>query len=134
MDRDPRSLNRRLAVIPELRQRWTDALRSGRYQRTQSSLRTCDGYCCLGVLADIIDPKGWTLTDDHSTFVHNRAKKNDEYDGDDYLADHTLTEVGMSDSVQNTLAVQNDDGKSFQQIATWIETHDLITGEEVVKP
>jgi hypothetical protein len=40
----------------------------------------------------------------------------------------------MSDSVQNTLAVQNDDGKSFQQIATWIETHDLITGEEVVKP
>ena len=38
----------------ELRERWVKALRSGKYEQIQSNLRTKHGYCCLGVLCDVI--------------------------------------------------------------------------------
>lgn len=42
----------------EIKQKWVDALRSGKYSQTQGQLRVTndDGkasYCCLGVLCDI---------------------------------------------------------------------------------
>jgi hypothetical protein len=38
---------------------WITALRSGKYEQTQGHLRNGDSYCCLGVLCDVVDPKGW---------------------------------------------------------------------------
>jgi hypothetical protein len=47
-------------MTPELKQKWIDALRSGKYQQGRSALRTKDDrFCCLGVLCDIVDPSGW---------------------------------------------------------------------------
>ncbi len=43
----------------ELRAKWTAALRSGAYQQTRNRLRKTDGFCCLGVLCDVIDPSRW---------------------------------------------------------------------------
>jgi hypothetical protein len=40
---------------------WIVALRSGKYQQAKDRLRTDGGYCCLGVLCDITDPKGWEI-------------------------------------------------------------------------
>ncbi|NBQ68164.1 MAG: hypothetical protein EBU46_04735, partial [Nitrosomonadaceae bacterium] len=53
----------------EIKQRWLNALRSGKYKQGEGSLRQLDNegkpqYCCLGVLCDLhrISTKraGWT--------------------------------------------------------------------------
>lgn len=38
---------------PEIKVRWTEALRSGEYSQTTNCLRDESGYCCLGVLTDL---------------------------------------------------------------------------------
>lgn len=42
-----------MRMNPEIKKRWTDALRSGNYKQTKGRLRDRQGYCCLGVLCEI---------------------------------------------------------------------------------
>ena len=43
-----------LDMNPEIRARWTAALRSGEFKQGFGSLRTaCEGLCCLGVLCEL---------------------------------------------------------------------------------
>ena len=37
----------------EVKQKWIDALRSGKYEQGSEKLRSQQGYCCLGVLCDL---------------------------------------------------------------------------------
>lgn len=37
---------------PRIKNIWIEALRSGRYPQGKRYLRSTEGYCCLGVLAD----------------------------------------------------------------------------------
>lgn len=41
---------------PEIKARWLEALRSGRYAQTKRTLRDENGFCCLGVLCDVVAP------------------------------------------------------------------------------
>lgn len=43
---------------------WLEALRSGRYKQTSKALRIGNSFCCLGVLCDLADAKGWSPTPD----------------------------------------------------------------------
>ena len=50
----------------EIKDKWVTALRSGKYKQTTGALRrvTADGesgFCCLGVLCDVVDPDGWDM-------------------------------------------------------------------------
>lgn len=47
----------------EIKQKWVTALRSGNYKQTKTMLHAASGYCCLGVLCDIIDPSKWVEKD-----------------------------------------------------------------------
>jgi len=38
---------------------WVKALRSGEYKQTDGFLKDDDRFCCLGVLADIVDSCEW---------------------------------------------------------------------------
>lgn len=42
-----------IKMNPEVKQKWIDALRSGKYEQGSEKLRTMTGYCCLGVLCNI---------------------------------------------------------------------------------
>ncbi len=42
----------------EVKQKLTEALRSGKYQQTRMRLRDEDGFCCLGVLCDLASKEG----------------------------------------------------------------------------
>ena len=42
----------------ELKDRWVAALRSGKYPQGTHSLKSCDRYCCLGVLCDLLADDG----------------------------------------------------------------------------
>jgi len=48
----------------EVKQKWVDALRSGKYKQGQGYLRTPDGYCCLGVLCEVLNAE-YTYSDIH---------------------------------------------------------------------
>jgi hypothetical protein len=44
----------------EVKKKWISALLSGKYKQGRNSLRDREEkFCALGVLCDVIDPKGW---------------------------------------------------------------------------
>lgn len=43
---------------PEIKKRWVDALRSGKYQQGRDYLSFQGCYCCLGVLCDLAVKEG----------------------------------------------------------------------------
>jgi hypothetical protein len=95
---------------------WLAALRSGKYKQGKGALRrpNQDGgkeYCCLGVLCDV-----------HRKVVGgSRWNNRDEYDGMvSYLGPKVAEWVGGV-IPQVTLATKNDCGKSFAEIADYIE-------------
>lgn len=42
-----------MAMKPEVKKKWLEALRSGKYKQDRGYLKTDEGYCCLGVLCDV---------------------------------------------------------------------------------
>ena len=118
----------------KLKQRWLDALRSGRYRQTDSSLKTQFGriaephYCCLGVLIEIEAPEEFVR--DGSGLATLRwelpANADDPNVDDDlrstsYLNRKLMERFDISEADMLAAAEMNDNGESFEQIADWIE-------------
>lgn len=97
---------------------WIAALRSGKYIQGYRRLRTRDSrYCVLGVACDVIDPTRWSL-------AHRAGSIAPVYVFDEQHAftmpyELGLEWYGMKD--QSTLAEMNDEGKSFAEIADYLE-------------
>lgn len=107
---------------PEIKARWVEALRSGRYKQGRGALRMKDDtYCCLGVLCDLIDPEGWGdvgCLPETPIYAWSRASEELAYD---YLPEDLRDEVGLDEEDQSNLTCMNDDGTSFGEIADYIE-------------
>lgn len=132
---------------PKLKQKWIEALRSGKYVQTHSHLNNPDGYCCLGVLCDIIikDKLNTRLRYDEAV---NEFKGHDivflDYDGyplrESMLLPRQLrAALDITDDQHSELLVLNDgrlkrnttyltkplqfekEPKSFAEIADYIE-------------
>ena len=104
-------------MTPELKQKWIEALRSGKYKQGRTVLRNLeDQFCCLGVLCDVAGLKWqrsdvWSVDDMRSVLS---VKQLDEFGLDQYQMDKLVI---MNDG-GNTI---NDPPKSFEEIANWIE-------------
>lgn len=103
-------------MIKVWKNKWIKALRSGNYQQTQSVLKeapTYDGkpvtgFCCLGVLRDIMDP------------TDNTSRSGEDY----FLSTAQLNACGLDHRTQKKLADFNDDDKlTFDEIANYIKKH-----------
>ena len=111
---------------PEIRRRvrtWIDALRSGLYARATGFLRTDEGFCCLGVACDLIDPERWKRKGQEWVY------RDTNYDKVSVLQEHVQLAYGLTDEEGNyrsktCLAHDNDSGRSFNEIANTIE-HEL---------
>lgn len=67
--------NEIIKLPSEFKAKWLEALRSGKYTQTRGKLRRTaqqgndpdriPGFCCLGVLCDIIDPNAWVKSPDY---------------------------------------------------------------------
>ena len=92
----------------EIKQKWVKALRSGEYTQTKGCLYNgVSGYCCLGVLCDIMKVSNFgPKIEDNSFLPTSLAKK-----------------VGLSLDRQRELSKLNDCGKDFNYIADYIEEH-----------
>lgn len=49
------------------KQKWIEALRSGKYKQSKKALRNDDGFCCLGVACDLMDSE-WKYQDDEGEY------------------------------------------------------------------
>lgn len=98
---------------------WLAALRSGDYKQTQGRLRRDEGFCCMGVLCDVIDPSKWRhelheLFSNHATWSYGDLAL--------FPSVSVLPPVEILFNHRNVLSCMNDTkGLSFTEIADWIE-------------
>lgn len=112
--------------------RWIDALRSGKYNQTRGFLRTPEGFDAMGVLLDVVDPKGWgepfTPAED---WPNGKAYVPYKYQGNFYtfqLPYGISDDLGFFDSDMFTLIDLNDKRcLSFEQIADYLERVYLVS-------
>lgn len=98
---------------PEVKIKWLEALRSGKYKQGKGCLRAGDSFCCLGVLIDVVDPEGW-CADRFQGYVHKYASSN--------AMPNTVLRNKLELPLDlNILSGMNDRGKSFNEIADYIE-------------
>ena len=106
---------------------WVTALRSGKYKQQQGTLKGEEGYCCLGVFCSIngkepevspflYDEKGEQMIDDLD-------------EGDKEL--YSFCKKLIGDPFLYAAAIEmNDEGKSFERIADYIEREASVIKRE----
>lgn len=104
--------------------KWVEALRSGKYKQTTDELQDGNGHCCLGVACEVYEKEtGEKIPRDYKGFIFNMdpglsydlKKVKDwlglETDSGHYFGKH-----------RECLTDDNDNGKTFNQIADIIES------------
>ena len=112
-------------MTQEQRDKWVEALRSGKYEQGNKFLRLGDRYCCLGVLCDL-DGAGWT-----PQLAYFAAKAGPVYSAGPSVHGseiHTLSEereerLEIEHGIVGQVIYMNDSGKTFAEIADWIEAN-----------
>ena len=94
-----------------------------RYIQGAGKLRQTVGvetqHCCLGVLADIVDPDAWKT---HPEKERAKGFNWDAWtDGEGYEHVDQLPDEIIDSRYQSTLIHMNDTGASFLKIANWIK-------------
>lgn len=110
---------------PNIKQKWIEALRSGKYQQARRALRDGDRYCCLGVLCDVAELGEWVEPQDERGVYEMRFDvPSGSTAREDMLPQSTLKEIGMQDHQQDFCWKMNDEErKSFSEIADYIEAN-----------
>ena len=104
-----------------LKRAWTDELRSGRKNQGVGCLCRDDTeeFCCLGVLCDVLKTP-YIVADaagEPRVYVYGLDSRTG------YLPLSLAAEIGLHDIYQRPLSIMNDDGRSFSDIADWIDLH-----------
>lgn len=104
---------------------WVSRLRSGKYQQGKGCLRNENNkFCCLGVLSELAVEDGILERESYSYF-----SKKDDMSFSVSLADevknkYNMKSIGGFCSLgKECLAEMNDRGKSFSEIADYIEAN-----------
>lgn len=117
-------------LSPELKAKWLTALRSDEFEQGEGELCAIDDdtgdlkYCCLGVLSLICGVKTDLMLCESSlddVGLHDLLGPWSLPDDDAYSLNTENPET--INTTQRKLAVMNDGGKSFAEIADWIEAN-----------
>ena len=104
----------------EIRERWVAALRSGDYAQGHNWLKSDDGYCCLGVLCEVM---GWEIREKAAVLTEGQFEEvglrdqTGEFDAT-FIEEAMFERGGKSAS----LAALNDMEYDFDFIADFIES------------
>lgn len=97
---------------PELKAKWVEALRSGKYKQAKGQLCDKNGaMCCLGVLREIMEPGSKESLNNDNMILSARMA---------ILAG--LQTTGRNHP-QGTLGELNDSGRTFHEISDYIERY-----------
>jgi len=99
----------------EFATKWVEALRSGEYKQGKSQLKSKKGYCCLGVACKmegqrIFKDKEWIDPE-----LSNGLNKYPKH------IPSLLIGSAADNSFVHEVSDMNDNGKTFNEIADWIE-------------
>lgn len=104
----------------EIRDIWTVALRDDSYKQCKGQLRIKDEWCCLGVLCDLhrksTNGPDWKFEGEYFNSWQILPGEVREWAG-------LNSSIGLYNSGKAALAQDNDDGKSFKEIADIIEAN-----------
>ncbi len=113
-------------TFEQKKQKWIEALRSGKYQQTTGMLHEIGaGFCCLGVACEVAIENGVAVKKN----VNHGASYDDKLGG---LPDVVRSWFGITNEFgtyeglvydKASLVCDNDQGKNFQTIADIIESH-----------
>lgn len=110
----------------ELKQKWTDGLRSGKYKQAHGYLRSSEGYCCLGVLLDVLGKGQWERDDcSHGIgyFLDVAALPSPVFLLKE-LEGRGREATGLSNSEEARCITLNDTEKlPFSDIASWVDAN-----------
>lgn len=99
----------------ELRREWVAALKSGKYTQIQYGLRSKKendfGYCCLGVLCNIVD-----------VYLFDLFDASGEMSNKDGNISQICDFVGLNSETKDYLIKMNDNEVPFKKIAEYIES------------
>jgi len=102
-----------------IKKRWISALRSGKYKQGTGQLRDAqNNFCCLGVLCDV-QGRHWWKPEGTGEWTIGVG------DQQDWLGPNNeklIRDIGGYEH-RTKLIKMNDSGKSFEQIARYIEQH-----------
>lgn len=115
----------------EIKKKWVEALRSGKYAQTRGVLTRKKagfgyepGHCCLGVLCEVMTDCVTKVGENEDTYCSlYHYKGNDELDTmETGLTLTLLSDIEIPPENQRLLIDLNDtQKKSFSEIADWIE-------------
>lgn len=104
----------------EIKTKWVAALRSGKYQQCTAQLKDSGSYCCLGVLAEELG----ALVPHPVTGTMGCAPLHGGPPSTSNLSPELACAVGLRQTETCLLiAMNDDDGKTFPEIADYIEEH-----------
>jgi len=96
----------------EIKEKWFTALKSGSYKQGFGQLRHKDKFCCLGVLCDVVDQKGWT----------NKFGVSSHRGASHVLSPEFLNQCELPHAKMEVLIRLNDNSRaSFNEIADYIK-------------
>lgn len=111
----------------ELKKRWVDALRSGKYAQGQLYLNKDRRFCCLGVLCDLLVEDGKVKRECQLNGVVAYGAPNG-YKSESNLSYDIKLIVGIDEDLQACLISLNDEfNKTFLEIAQVIEDGTAIS-------
>lgn len=111
----------------ELRRKWVEALRSGKYEQTKGHLYDGKGYCCLGVACVVAGFEPYQRACEKWWFKEEANYLPFEVQ---QMYGFTSNEGTYGEAGDNDLASDNDNnGKTFAQIADIIEANPSIWAE-----
>jgi len=102
----------------EFATKWVEALRSGKYSQSPYQLHSKSGYCCLGVACSI---SGYEDLGEAQFISKTGIHPLREKDIGLLNVIPVALQGGTSNDLVEFLTDMNDTGKSFPEIADWIE-------------
>jgi hypothetical protein len=114
-------------IDKEFKAKWLDALRNA-YKDKQGRHRlrpAADTFCCLGVACDLAAPDMWVLLSDYRVNpLSSRSEALYEFsDNECFMPPWLINQIEITSREVRILADMNDEGKSFAEIADWIEAN-----------
>lgn len=107
----------------ELKAKWVEALRSGKYQQCRGGLHDGTGFCCLGVIADLVRGEDrWVPNTGPASKEKFRLEQKHPRNvaaSDFYTPIEELIGRGRNEFV----TMNDDQGRTFTEIADYIEAN-----------
>lgn len=102
----------------EFKTKWVEALRSREYEQGNGYLHNNGKFCCLGVSCIM---SGYLTTDLKGAIVIMNGEDHNLLDRDFSKIPSMIKGTSSNNKIVSFLTKHNDEGKSFEEIADWIE-------------